>query len=201
MPDRLALKMLMQTNSYVVPKDRRTEHARLVVRFRQTMLRLGCEHFEVYEQVGANWAAAEATGRFVQIMRFRDRRHQQQVQAAEQADPDAQQLIREFCELVNLPYQQQQGLFAMGYYASVTPTTPAPRLPGSSVPPPNGAVEPGHEGEPDAFSAHVADPIAAGRRQVASPKEVRAEMGSLDDDDLVGEDDHPPAGPPEPSRT
>src|SRR5579884_109887 len=62
-------RMLLQTNSYVVPKDRRPEHARLLRRFRQTLARLGCEHFEVYEQVGANWSSAEPTGRYVQLMR------------------------------------------------------------------------------------------------------------------------------------
>lgn len=113
--------MLLQTNSYVVPKDKRSEHARLVRRFRQTLARLGCDHFEAYEQTGANWGG-ESTGRFVQIMRFRDRRHQQQVQQAERTDPAAQALIREFCDLINFPYQQQQGLFAVGFYTSVLPT-------------------------------------------------------------------------------
>ena len=68
--------MLLQTNSYVVPKERRAEHARLLRRFRHTLARLGCHHFETYEQVGANWSTGETTGRFVQIMRFQDRKHQ-----------------------------------------------------------------------------------------------------------------------------
>jgi hypothetical protein len=117
--------MLLQTNSYIVPKDKRSEHARLVRKFRQTLARLGCDQFEVYEQVGANWAAGEATGRFVQIMRFRDRKHQQEVQAGERQDPVAQKLIQEFCALINFPYQQQQGLFAVGFYASSVSTAPA----------------------------------------------------------------------------
>lgn len=110
--------MLLQTNSYIVPRDKRVEHARLLRRFRQTLLRLGCDHFEVYEQVGANWNTGETTGRFVQIMRFRDRKHQLSVQAAERGDPTAQQVVQEFCELINFPYQQQQGLFAVGFYTS-----------------------------------------------------------------------------------
>jgi len=110
--------MLLQTNSYIVPRDRRMEHARLLRRFRQTLLRLGCDHFEVFEQVGTNWNTGETTGRFVQIMRFRDRKHQLAVQAAERSDPTAQALVREFCELINFPYQQQQGLFAVGFYTS-----------------------------------------------------------------------------------
>ncbi len=117
--------MLLQTNSYIVPKDKRPEHARLVRRFRQTLARLGCEHFEVYEQVGANWGGGESTGRYVHIMRFRDRKHQLAVQAAERNDAPAQALITEFCELINFPYQQQQGLFAVGFYQSALPVASA----------------------------------------------------------------------------
>jgi hypothetical protein len=112
--------MLLQTNSYVVPKERRSEHARLMRRFRQVLGRLGCDEFEVYEQTGPNWSgAAEGSQRFVQIMRFRDRKHHAALQAAERADPAAQQLIAEFCEMVNFPYQQQHGFFAVGFYTSV----------------------------------------------------------------------------------
>ena len=113
--------MLLQTNSYVVPKEKRAEHARLMRRFRATLGRLGCDTFEVYEQVGANWSNGETTGRYVQIMKFRDRKQQVAVQNAERTDPQAQALIAEFCELINVPYQQQQGLFAVGYYSSVLP--------------------------------------------------------------------------------
>jgi hypothetical protein len=119
--------MLLQTNSYIVPKDKRTQHKRLVQRFRQTLARLGCDHFESYEQVGANWSPADTTGRFVQLMRFRDRKHQLAVQAAERNDATAQGLIKEFCELINFPYQQQQGLFAVGFYHSLLPSI-TPRL-------------------------------------------------------------------------
>jgi hypothetical protein len=127
--------MLLQTNSYIVPRDKRAEHARLLRRFRQTLLRLGCDHFEVYEQVGPNWSSQDSSGRFVQIMRFRDRKHQTAVQTAERNDPAAQTLLKEFCELINLNYQQQQGLFAVGYYTSFLrmPTRPesAEQLPQS----------------------------------------------------------------------
>ena len=130
--------MLLQTNSYIVPKDKRSEHARLLRKFRQTLQRLGCDHFEVYEQVGSNWAGGESTGRFVQIMRFRDRKHQQRIQAAEKQDPQAQQLISEFCALINFPYQQQQGLFAVGFYNSALPIGSARRAaaaPAADAPP------------------------------------------------------------------
>jgi hypothetical protein len=115
------IAMLLQTNSYIVPKDKRTEHQRLVQRFRQNLLRLGCDHFEAYEQVGAEWDGNEATGRFVQIMRFHDRKHQQKVQNAEREDPASQALIKEFCDLINFEYQQSQGLFVVGYYSGVLP--------------------------------------------------------------------------------
>lgn len=113
--------MLLQTNSYIVPKEKRAEHARLMRRFRQALGKLGCDMFEIYEQVGANWSGNDANGRYVQIMRFRDRKHQVAVQNAERTDPAAQALIAEFCEMVNFPYQQQQGFFAVGYYNSVLP--------------------------------------------------------------------------------
>jgi hypothetical protein len=113
--------MLLQTNSYLVPREKRVEHGRLLGRFRQTLARLGCTHFEAYEQVGSNWSPTESTGRFVQIMRFRDRKHQLGVQAAERNDAAAQTLIREFCELINFSYQQQQGLFAVGFYTGAIP--------------------------------------------------------------------------------
>lgn len=117
--------MLLQTNSYIVPKEKRAEHARLMRRFRQILNSLGCDNFEIYEQVGANWSSGQATGRCVQIMRFRDRKHQLAVQNAERSDPAAQKLIAEFCDLINYPYQQQQGQFAVGFYSSVLPVAPA----------------------------------------------------------------------------
>jgi hypothetical protein len=119
--------MLLQTNSYVVPRDKRSEHARILRRFRQALIRLGCDHFEVFEQVGPNWNGADTTGRFVQIMRFRDRKHQMFVQAAERNDPTCQELLREFCELINVSYQQQQGLFAVGFYSSFLRMPPQPQ--------------------------------------------------------------------------
>ncbi|HYO08089.1 MAG TPA: hypothetical protein VER17_03890 [Tepidisphaeraceae bacterium] len=124
--------MLLQSNSYVVPKEKRAEHARLVRKFRQTLARLGCDQFDVFEQVGPNWSTGETTGRFVQMMRFRDRRHQLSVQNAEKADPAAQQLIAEFCELINFGYQQQQGLFAVGFYQSVLPVAPVRAIEGDA---------------------------------------------------------------------
>jgi hypothetical protein len=113
--------MLLQTNAYFVPPEKRTEHARLLQRFRHCLARLGCDQFECYEQSGPNWSTGDSKNRFIQIMRFRDRKHQQQVQASERNDPQAQSLIKEFCELINFPYQQQQGYFAVGFYTSVLP--------------------------------------------------------------------------------
>ncbi|MEM8873381.1 MAG: hypothetical protein AAGD32_03890 [Planctomycetota bacterium] len=110
--------MLLQTNSYIVPKEKRSEHARLMRRFREVMERLGCTRFEVFEQTGPNWTRGDASGRFIQMIAFRSREHQREVQSAEQSDPAAQQLVQNFCELVNYEYQQQQGLFASGFYCS-----------------------------------------------------------------------------------
>ena len=163
--------MLLQTNSYVVPKEKRAEHARLVRKFRQTLARLGCDQFDVFEQVGPNWSGGETTGRFVQMMRFRDRKHQVAVQTAEKQDKAAQQLIQEFCDLINFPYQQQQGLFAVGYYQSVLPVAPMRMLPveGEQTLPP---AEP----EPQLASAEEAPAAAAN-----ATMEADVDMG-IDDD-------------------
>jgi hypothetical protein len=144
--------MLLQTNSYIVPKEKRTEHARLLARFRHTLAKLGCDQFECYEQTGTNWSQGESSNRFVQIMRFRDRKHQQQVQAAERTDPTAQALIKEFCELINFPYQQQQGYFAVGFYNSVLPVAALRVVPSeepsseaeAALPAPTDETEPEH---------------------------------------------------------
>lgn len=132
--------MLLQTNSYVVPKDKRQEHERLVRRIRQTLLRIGCDQFEVYEQVSANWAPIKGGARFIQIMRFRDRQHHHEIQQAEKNDPAIQELINEFMQLIDLPAQQAEGDFAMGHYSRISapppqelaPTEQAPHAPTSA---------------------------------------------------------------------
>jgi hypothetical protein len=47
------------------------------------------------------------------------------VQSAERTDPTAQRLIAEFCDIINFPYQQQHGLFAVGFYTGALPAGPA----------------------------------------------------------------------------
>lgn len=133
--------MLLQTNSYIVPKEKRTEHARLIKRFRALMQRLGCDDFEICEQTGPNWTN-ETGGRFVQLMKFRDEAHQKAVRDAEQADPSAQDLVREFCELVDYAYQYQQGLATTAFYRSIlsVPTKSLPS-PGSNAAAPLIATE------------------------------------------------------------
>ena len=166
--------MLLQTNSYVVPKDKRPEHARMVRKFRQTLARLGCDQFDVFEQVGANWAGGETTGRFVQMMRFRDRRHQLSVQNAEKTDPVAQQLIQEFCELINFGYQQQQGLFAVGFYQGIVPLSGAVRQPPPAMP-----------------MEEIATPDNTPPVGVPSPAEPGVPMGSHDHSNNEAEESEP----------
>ena len=138
-------------------------------RFRQILHDLGCDNFEIYEQVGSNWSNTETSGRFVQIMRFRDRKHQLAVQNAERSDPAAQQLIAEFCELVNYPYQQQQGQFAVGFYSSVLPVAP-----GHAVADPTGEaaampVETPHD-DTEGSAAEILDDESAPPRAKRPPK-------------------------------
>jgi hypothetical protein len=113
------MPMLLQTNSYLVPADRREEHDLLMRRFRRVLTRLGCDQFDVYEQSAPDWPAGGGTGRFVQMLRFRDRDHQLRVQAAERADREAQALVAEFCAIIDLPGQQQRGAYAAGFYQLV----------------------------------------------------------------------------------
>jgi hypothetical protein len=170
--------MLLQTNSYVVPKDRRAEHQRLMRRFRQTLARLGCDHFEIYEQVGSNWSGADATGRYVQIMKFRDRKHQQHVQQGERTDPTAQALIAEFCELINFPYQQQHGLFAVGFYASVLPAVPTRATPGAPV-----SVDAADAASVAAGSEVLGDATTDDALAAGEPSSETTELAQLDLDD------------------
>src|SRR5687768_7473270 len=172
--------MLLQTNSYVVPREKRAEHARLVRKFRQTLARLGCDQFDVFEQVGPNWGGGETTGRFVQMMRFRDRKHQVAVQTAEKQDPAAQALIQEFVELINFGYQQQQGLFAVGYYQSVLPVAPMRMLPveGDHSLPEESPAEP--EQQQQAHEASAGDPV--------EPMAADVDMG-LDEDGINNNSD------------
>ena len=174
--------MLLQTNSYVVPKEKRSEHARLMKRFRQALSRLGCDDFEVYEQVGPNWTGGQTNGRYVQIMRFHDLKHQHAVQAAERSDPAAQALIAEFCELVNFTYQQQQGLFAVGFYNSVLQPPPgrvgpplqqeAPTQAASDPPP---AAEP--QADPDVVDAQI---VAESTTAQTTPGDTPAAQAATD---------------------
>jgi hypothetical protein len=120
--------MLLQTNTYIVSCEKRVEHVRLMRRFRQTLIRLGCEQFEVYEQTGSGFSSFKSSGRFVQFMRFRDRKHYQVIQEAERNDADAQELIREFCQLINLEHQKSNSLFAVGFYSGILTTSAAAEM-------------------------------------------------------------------------
>jgi hypothetical protein len=110
--------MHFQINSYLVPRDKREEHSRLMRRFRQELARLGCDQFEVIEEAESNWAPVKGDGRVMQIMTFRDRAHHQAVQEAERTDAPSQELIREFCELIDVAVQKEKGLLTVSYYTS-----------------------------------------------------------------------------------
>jgi hypothetical protein len=101
-------------------------------------------------------------------MRFRDRRHQLAVQAAERNDPVAQAVIAEFCNLINFPYQQQQGLFAVGFYNAVIPAA-TPR--GHAE---RDAREAGEAKKDAAAQAADAAPLAASTDDVADSEAMAA---------------------------
>lgn len=136
LPGHNAASMLLQTNSYIVPRGKRAAHAKLLTQFRQTLARLGCDLFEVYEQASSEWTTETAgESRFVQIIRFRDRQHQLAIQSAEREDPVAQRMIGEFCEVINFPYQQEHGLFAVGFYTEMQAESEQPLIAPAALPP------------------------------------------------------------------
>jgi hypothetical protein len=161
-------------------------------------LRLGCDHFEVFEQVGANWSSNDTSGRFVQIMHFRDRKHQLAIQAAERSDPTAQSLLKEFCELINLPYQQQQGLFAVGFYTSflrMPQRTDTPVATGQAAP------EPPSQSEPELPSQNEAVP----QPDAPEPPQSAPEPGTAEESagtaEPSGLDVNPEPDAPEPPES
>jgi hypothetical protein len=183
--------MLLQTNSYIVPKDRRSEHTRLLRKFRATLMRLGADHFEVYEQVGANWASGESTGRFVQIMRFRDHQHQQEVQAREKQDPVAQQLISEFCALINFPYQQQQGLFAVGFYTSALPVSqPRSTRPAAEEPPPSAPPAQADGGASLLDMGEMSPAVADANEETVTPMRMAGDAPGVGEEEIALESDN-----------
>lgn len=123
--------MLLQTNSYIVPKDKRTEHARLIKRFKQIMSRYGCDDFEVYEMAGPGWST-EVGGRFIQIMKFRDKEHAKQIQEMEKNDATAQELVRDFMEMINFSYQHSAGHATTAFYISLVSGPGLGRLAGNA---------------------------------------------------------------------
>ncbi len=112
--------MILQTHTYYVPREKRNEHQRLVLKIREELKALGVASYNVFEQAGPDWGPeAEPSNRFVQVVYFTDVRHQKQVQQAEKASPSIQRLISEFCDLISLPDQQATGLFLTGYYRGI----------------------------------------------------------------------------------
>ena len=113
--------MLLQTNSYLVPRDRLAAHDELMARFRRCFERLGVRagQFEVYRQTSDDFAEDRSIPavRCVQMMRFATTDEHEQVRNREFDDPEAQSLIIELSRLVDLPAQQRSGHFGGGFYS------------------------------------------------------------------------------------
>jgi hypothetical protein len=99
------------------------------------------------------------------------------VQNAERSDPAAQQLIAEFCELVNYPYQQQQGQFAVGFYSSVLPVAPSTAHPEAS----------GEEGGEVAGDSSHGDEAAAAAEILEGPAEANETGQSAQPESFVND--------------
>ncbi len=128
--------MLLQTNSYLVPRDRLRAHDLLMSRFRQCFERMGLpsSDFDVFRQAGEGFTSDRTTPgvRCVQMMRFRDRDHFNTVRQTEEGDAEAKRLVDELCRLVDLPAQQRTGHFGGAFYTAAPleqSTTLAPAKP------------------------------------------------------------------------
>src|SRR5438046_5107190 len=115
-------------------------------------------------------------------MRFRDRKHQLAVQNAERTDAGAQQLIAEFCDLINYPYQQQQGQFAVGFYSSVLPVAPSRVQPGGAAEETPAAGAEGAEAAPEAAAGMLA------AMTPAEPSHDAMDAGGMEEDSAGGGD-------------
>ncbi len=115
--------MLLQTNSYLVPRDRMAAHDELMRRFAACFARLGVAEgaFELFRQTSAEYRpdTAAAAQRVTQILRFDDRKQQEAVHEAEAHDAEAAALVGELRKLVDLDEQAARGHFTSSYYASV----------------------------------------------------------------------------------
>jgi hypothetical protein len=132
--------MLLQTNSYLVPRDRIRAHDDLMRRFRSCFSRLGLEtqQFEVLRETGPEFSTPRTSAvRHVQVVRFRDKDQYDLIHDAEAADPEAQELVAEFARLVELEAQQRRGHFVGTYYVqSDLSAKPQPTLPAHEPTPP-----------------------------------------------------------------
>lgn len=114
--------MIVLTHAYLVAPDRLDDHGRLFRRLREAAARLG-EELELLQELSPDLAPPDSTSlkpvRFVQIARFKDRAHLQQLQAAERGDATLQALLSELIALLDLPSQRQRGTYVSGYYVTV----------------------------------------------------------------------------------
>ena len=103
--------MLLQTNSYIVPADRRADHARLIRKFRQALSRIGCDQFEVYEQVGPNWSPGAMREICPESCAFATASINKPCRRLKETIQDRSKSSPNFATLINFPYQQQARLF------------------------------------------------------------------------------------------
>jgi hypothetical protein len=125
------------------------------------------------------------------------------VQAAERNDAAAQALINEFCELINFPYQQQQGLFAVGFYHSVLPVA-SPRVAATQAGDPAAAAAVVDEApatdegplEPEVADADASEPLGNDDVTIDAAPAVPAPEAEVDLDDVDVRDDDPSSDEP-----
>ena len=90
--------------------------------------------------------------------------------------PAAQQVIADFCRLINFPYQQQQGLFAVGYYTAVLPDLSARQRAAATAEPFGGAAAAAAGAAPFGTSFRPAEEAPA---EEAPVDEIAGRRGSV----------------------
>ncbi|MEM7808642.1 MAG: hypothetical protein AAF561_11060 [Planctomycetota bacterium] len=115
--------MLLQTNSYLVPRHRLREHDDLMRQFVACFRRLGVADgaFEVFQSLDHEYRQHDNQPhqRITQILRFRDHDQQQAVHRAEASDPEAAELVEKLRRLVDLDEQAARKQFTSNYYGQI----------------------------------------------------------------------------------
>ena len=85
------VELFIETYTYEVPEDRVGEYLDIQRRVRKIYLRYGCFGYEVFKGDNDHW---------LEINKFKDREHYENVKKSVDLDPEIEMLWNEFCSIV-----------------------------------------------------------------------------------------------------